>query len=306
MATDTHAPGTVRSTETPSESALAAGLDALETPISVDRPSFLRATWRSAWPVLAALVAIVVVWQVAYSLELKPPYALPSPSDVWQTLLNGIQDGSAWRAIRSSVERAAVGFVMSVVVGVAIGVALAASPLLRRAFGPIITGLQSLPSVAWVPAAIIWFGLTNATMYAVVLLGAVPSIVNGLLAGTDQVPPLFLRVGQVLGARGWTRIRYVLLPAALPGFLGGLKQGWAFAWRSLMAAELITQTIGGGLGQLLDLGRATSDMSLVIASIFLIFLVGIAIELAVFAPLERRVLHSRGLTGQTSSTKRRR
>ena len=198
---------------------------------------------------------------------------------MWQTLLSGIQDGSAWRAIRSSVERAAVGFVLSVVVGVAIGVALAASPLLRRAFGPIITGLQSLPSVAWVPAAIIWFGLTDATMYAVVLLGAVPSIVNGLLAGTDQVPPLFLRVGQVLGARGWTRIRYVLLPAALPGFLGGLKQGWAFAWRSLMAAELITQTIGGGLGQLLDLGRVTNDMSLVIASIFLIFLVGIAIEL---------------------------
>ena len=193
------------------------------------------------------------------------------------------------------MQRAAVGFAMSVVVGVAIGVALAASPLLRRAFGPIITGLQSLPSVAWVPAAIIWFQLTDATMYAVILLGAVPSIVNGLLAGTDQVPPLYLRVGQVLGATGWTRIRFVLLPAALPGFLGGLKQGWAFAWRSLMAAELIVQTgLGTGLGQILDLGRVTSDMSLVIASIGLIFLVGIVIELVVFAPLERHVLHSRG------------
>ena len=109
----------------------------------------------------------------------------------------------------------------------------------------------------------------------------------------------------MLGARGWTRIRYVLLPAALPGFLGGLKQGWAFAWRSLMAAELITVSIGGGLGQLLDTGRSLSDMSLVIVSIFLIFLVGIAIELVVFAPLERAVLHSRGLTGQASSTGRR-
>jgi NitT/TauT family transport system permease protein len=142
-------------------------------------------------------------------------------------------------------------------------------------------------------------------MYAVILLGAVPSIVNGLLAGTDQVPPLYLRVGQVLGATGWTRIRFVLLPAALPGFLGGLKQGWAFAWRSLMAAELITVAIGGGLGQLLDTGRSLNDMSLVIVSIFLIFLVGIAIELIVFSPLERAVLNSRGLTGQTSSTGRR-
>jgi NitT/TauT family transport system permease protein len=97
----------------------------------------------------------------------------------------------------------------------------------------------------------------------------------------------------------------VLLPAALPGFLGGLKQGWAFAWRSLMAAELITVAIGGGLGQLLDTGRSLNDMSLVIVSIFLIFLVGIAIELIIFSPLERSVLHSRGLTGQTSNTGRR-
>lgn len=298
MATDTTTPPARRTTDDD----LAAGLDALETPVESPRTSLWRAAWRAIWPVLSALGAVLVVWQVAYLLELKPSYALPSPADTWRTLLGAIQDGSAWRAVTLSVQRAAVGFAMSVVVGVAIGVALAASSLLRRAFGPIITGLQSLPSVAWVPAAIIWFQLTDATMYAVILLGAVPSIVNGLLAGTDQVPPLFLRVGQVLGATGWTRIRYVLLPAALPGFLGGLKQGWAFAWRSLMAAELIVQTgLGTGLGQILDLGRVTSDMSLVIASIGLIFLVGIVIELVVFAPLERHVLHSRGLTGKAST-----
>jgi NitT/TauT family transport system permease protein len=301
MATDTSAPPTQPARRTTDDD-LAAGLDALETPVAAPRTSAWSQAWRAIWPVLAALGALLVVWQVAYVLELKPPYALPSPADTWQTLLGTIQDGSAWRATTLSVQRAAVGFAMSVVVGVAIGVVLAASPLLRRAFGPIITGLQSLPSVAWVPAAIIWFQLTDATMYAVILLGAVPSIVNGLLAGTDQVPPLYLRVGQVLGATGWTRIRYVLLPAALPGFLGGLKQGWAFAWRSLMAAELIVQTgLGTGLGQVLDLGRVTSDMSLVIAAIGLIFLVGIVIELVVFAPLERHVLHSRGLTGQASA-----
>ena len=305
MATETTAAVTAHVPDRPSDSALAAGLDALETPIINPRPSFLSQVWRSVWPVLTALAAMLVVWQVAFLLELKPPYALPGPAETWQTFLVTVEEGTAWLAVSTSVQRAAVGFLMSVVVGVAIGATLAASPLLRRAFGPIITGLQSLPSVAWVPAAIIWFGYSDATSYAVILLGAVPSIVNGLLTGTDQVPPLFLRVGQVLGARGWTRIRYVLLPAALPGFLGGLKQGWAFAWRSLMAAEIITLAAGGGLGQLLDSGRTLSDMSLVIVAIFLIFLVGIAIELIVFSPLERAVLHSRGLTGQTSSTGRR-
>jgi len=283
---------------------LAAGLDALESPVVVEQRPWWRDAWHAVWPVLAALAAIVAVWQIAYVLELKPSYALPSPADTWSAFVSSVSDGTAGRAVSLSLQRAAVGFSMSVVLGVAIGIALAASSLLRRAFGPIITGLQTLPSVAWVPAAISWFQLTNQAIYAVILLGAVPSIVNGLLAGTDQIPPLYLRVGQVLGARGWTRIRHVLLPAALPGFLGGLKQGWAFAWRSLMAAELITYSakLGIGLGQVLDIGRETSDMPLVVAAISLIFLVGIAVELLVFAPIERHVLRARGLTGRVSTS----
>src|SRR3712207_2353347 len=171
---------------------------------------------------------------------------------------------------------------------------------LRAAVGPIVGGLQSLPSVAWVPAAIIWFQLSNAAIYTVVLMGAVPSIANGLLSGLKQVPPLFDRVGRVLGLSTAGRTWHVLLPAALPGYLGGLRQGWAFAWRSLMAAELITYSpaLGQGLGQLLNLGRELSQMSLVIASITLILVVGITVELVVFAPLERHVLNRRGLRSE--------
>jgi NitT/TauT family transport system permease protein len=152
--------------------------------------------------------------------------------------------------------------------------------------------------VAWVPAAIIWFQLSDAAIYSVVLLGAIPSIANGLLTGMKQVPPLFDRVGRVLGLSPLGRVRYVLLPAALPGYVGGLRQGWAFAWRSLMAAELITYSprLGLGLGQLLDIGRELSQMSLVITAIVLILVVGIAIELLVFAPIERGILARRGLT----------
>lgn len=302
MAADlTHAHGTGgRAGSTGDDArALEAGLDALDTAVVAPRRSAASVAWSAFWPTALALAVFLGIWQALYLTGIKPSYALPGPADVWATFVGILQDGTALRASALSLQRGGVGFLVSVVVGTLLGIAMATVPLLRRALGPLVTGLQSLPSIAWVPAAIIWFQLSNAAIFAVVLLGAVPSIVNGLLAGVDQVPPLFLRVGRVLGAQGWDRIRFVLLPAALPGFLGGLKQGWAFAWRSLMAAELITNTprLGTGLGQVLNLGREVSDMSLVVAAILLIFAVGIAIELLVFSPLERRVLHARGLTG---------
>ncbi len=279
--------------------AVGAGLDALEGAAQpAPGPSAGRRFVRTVLPPVVFLAALVGVWQLAYLAEVKPPYALPGPAQVAEVFWASLVDGRAAGAIWTSLSRGGLGFAMSLVVGTLLGLAMWWSTWLRRAIGPIVSGLQSLPSVAWVPAAIIWFGLTDATIYAVVLLGAVPSIANGLLSGMKQVPPLFDRVGRVLGLSGLGRTRYVLLPAALPGYLGGLRQGWAFAWRSLMAAELITYSpaLGQGLGQLLNLGRELQQMSLVITSIGLILAVGIAIELLVFAPIERRVLTRRGLT----------
>ncbi len=278
--------------------AFEAGLDALETPTLPPRPGAGSVFTRSVLPPLVAVVAFVVLWQLAYSAGLKPSYALPSPRDVLAVFDQTVRDGRAANAISISVSRGALGFLASLVVGTVLGLAMWRSRWLRAALGPFVSGLQSLPSVAWVPAAIIWFGLSDAAIYAVVLLGAVPSIANGLLAGFDQVPPLLDKVGRVLGLGTIGRIWHVLLPAALPGYLAGLKQGWAFSWRSLMAAELITYSpaLGIGLGQQLNIGRELNAMDLVIASIILILVVGVAIELLVFAPLERRVLRARGLT----------
>jgi sulfonate transport system permease protein len=276
-----------------------AGLDALDSgPLLSNRPRWSRRLVRTALPPMVFLVLVVGVWQLVYLAKVKPPYALPGPADVAQAFWSTVQDGRAFEAVWTSLSRGAFGFALSLVVGTLLGLAMWASRWLRAAIGPVVGGLQSLPSVAWVPAAIIWFQLSNAAIYTVVLLGAVPSIANGLLTGMKQVPPLFDRVGRVLGLSAAGRIRYVLLPAALPGYLGGLRQGWAFAWRSLMAAELITYSpkLGLGLGQLLDIGRELSQMSLVITAILLILVVGIAIELLVFAPLERGVLARRGLT----------
>ena len=280
---------------------LEAGLDALDTP-PITTESWGARLRRSVLPPVVAILFFVLVWVVAVALHLKPTYVVPAPSEVWSTFTDYWDQGAVQQAVWNSLRRAFVGFAVSVVIGTALGLLLAQSRFVRTAIGPLVSGLQSLPSVAWVPAAIIWFGLSDAAIYLVVLLGAVPSIANGLLTGVQQVPPLYLRVGRVLGARGWASIRYVVLPAAMPGYLAGLRQGWAFAWRSLMAAELITfsPALGTSLGQLLQTGRELSDMSLVVAAILIILIVGVGIELLVFSPIERRLLRTRGLTGSST------
>ena len=275
---------------------LEAGLDALETPTEARRSPVAKAV-AAAWPPVVAVALLLLVWELVYRAGVKPTYALPSPADVGLVLVDQLRDGTLLEAIGTSVSRGGLGFVIAVLVGTPLGLLVGRVHAVRRGIGPILSGLQSLPSIAWVPAAIIFFGLGEAAIYAVVLLGAVPSIANGMISGIDQVPPIYLRVGRVLGARGLAAARFVVLPAVLPAYLGGLRQGWAFSWRSLMAAELIVSSpeLGLGLGQLLDQGRLFNDMSLVFAGILGILVVGIAVELCLFAPLERRVLRRRGL-----------
>ena len=277
---------------------LEAGLDALETQQAA-RPQRVRRLLSAAWPPAVAIALLLLVWELAYRAGVQPTYALPSPMDVFLVLHDQVADGRLPRAVLTSLERGGLGFLLAVLIGTPLGLVIARVRPVRRGIGPLVSGLQSLPSVAWVPAAIIFFGLGETAIYAVVLLGAVPSIANGMVSGVDQVPPLLTRVGRVLGARGLAAARHVLLPAALPGYVAGLRQGWAFSWRSLMAAELIVSSpkLGEGLGQLLDQGRLLSDMTLVFAGIVGILVVGILVELCVFAPVERSVLRRRGLLG---------
>lgn len=280
---------------------LEAGLDALDTRTAERQPAGRRLLGKLV-PPLVAVLAVLAVWQLAYWAGVKPDYVLPSPLDVWGALEEMWLAGTLFEYIWTSISRGILGFLVAIAVGTPLGLVVARVKPVRAAIGPILTGLQSLPSVAWVPAAILWFGLTNGTIYAVVLLGAVPSIANGIVAGVDQIPPLFLRAGRVLGAHGLVSVRHVLLPAALPGYLAGLKQGWAFSWRSLMAAELIVSSpaLGIGLGQLMENYRTMQNMSGVLTAILLILLVGVAIDLLFFSPLERRILHGRGLLARTT------
>ncbi|AWB95972.1 sulfate ABC transporter permease [Agromyces badenianii] len=275
---------------------LEAGLDRLQT--DPERaPSAWRRFTTSVVPPIVFVVALVAAWQLYVVIAQPRPDIVPGPLDVVMAITQSWEAGRLQLAVATSLERGIVGFLIAVVVGTPLGLLLAEVKPLRRAIGPIISGLQVLPSVAWVPAAIIWFGLTDATVYFVVLMGAVPSIVNGLIAGVEQVPPQLRRVGTVLGAGPGRLAALVVLPAALPGYVAGLKQGWAFSWRSLMAAEIIAVggTIGFGLGSMLDQSRELADLAGVLATILVILAIGILIELVVFAPLERRMLRRRGL-----------
>ncbi|MER5958734.1 ABC transporter permease [Streptomyces sp. NPDC001893] len=276
---------------------LEAGLDALET-VQTARTPLRQTLVQKVLPPLTAVLLVLVVWQGLVSFKIvDDPSKLPSPSAVWGEVSDAWLQGTLLDYIWTSVSRGLLGFLLALVIGTPLGLVVARVRFIRSAIGPILSGLQSLPSVAWVPPAVIWLGLDNKMMYAVILLGAVPSIANGLVSGVDQVPPLFLRAGRTLGATGLRHTWHIVLPAALPGYLAGLKQGWAFSWRSLMAAEIIASSpdLGVGLGQLLENGRNASSMSMVFLAIFLILIVGIAIDLLIFSPLERRVLRSRGL-----------
>lgn len=278
-------------------SGLEAGLDALET-TQTSRTPFRQTFVQKILPPLIAIGLVLVVWQALISFKIvTDPTKLPSPGAVWDQIEQAWLEGKLLGYIWTSVSRGLAGFVLALLIGTPLGLLVARVKFIRAAIGPILSGLQSLPSVAWVPPAVIWLGLNNSMMYAVILLGAVPSIANGLVSGIDQVPPLYLRAGRTLGATGLRGTWHVVMPAALPGYVAGLKQGWAFAWRSLMAAEIIASfpDLGVGLGQLLENGRNNSDMATVFLAILLILFVGIAIDLLIFSPVERWVLRSRGL-----------
>jgi NitT/TauT family transport system permease protein len=281
---------------------LESGLDALQAVA----PSEKRA-WRrfvgGVLPPVVLLVVLVAVWQLYVTIAHPRPDLFPGPFNVAAAFGSAWDQGRVQLAVATSLQRGILGFLIAVGVGTPLGLLLAEVRLVRRALGPLVSGLQVLPSVAWVPAAIIWFGLTDATAYFVVLMGAVPSIANGLVSGIDQVPPQLRRVGLVLGASRLQQATLVVLPAALPGYFSGLKQGWAFSWRSLMAAEIITTggTIGFGLGSMLQQSRELADLPGVLMTILVILTIGILVELLVFAPIERRLLRGRGLVLATRS-----
>ena len=271
------------------------GLDALDTPI-VDQVRPGQRMWSAVWPKLLAVGIVLAGWQVVVWSGWRPTYVIPPPATVLAELGDLVTTGRFWEAVSITMQRVTLGFSLAIVVGVVVGVAVSQSGLLRRAIGSIITGLQSMPSIAWFPFAILVFGLSEAAILFVIVLGAAPAIANGLIAGVDHIPPILLRAGKVLGAQGMAAWRHVVLPAALPAFVSGLKQGWAFAWRSLMAGELLVIIASRpSIGVRLDTARQLSDASGLIAMMLVVLLIGILVDALLFGSVERRIRRNRGL-----------
>lgn len=238
---------------------------------------------------------LLLAWQSFIWLNVWPSYIFPSPIDVLQTLVRGFQNGTFVVGILTSMQRLIIGFGISAVIGLTLGLAIGRIRFLDETLGSLVLGLQALPSICWLPLALLWFGLSETAMLFVVVMGALLSITLSTEAGVKNTPPLYLRAARNLGARGWKMYALVILPAALPSIITGMKLGWSFAWRSLMAAELLYVSLG--LGHLLMIGRELNDMSQVIAVMLVIIAIGLIIDRVVFSPLESRIRERWGLAG---------
>ncbi len=267
--------------ETPSEPAAAlAGLDQLElAPPQHARRHILAKIWAAAWPKLLALVLALAIWQLIYLSGFKSGI-LPGPAktlpDLWQQLHNA----QFWSALGTTLRRAVIGFAIALVIGTVVGALVSRIKPLRAAVGSLITAVQTLPSIVWVPFAIILFGATTQAILFVIVMTAAPAIANGLISGADFLPPLLLRAGKIMGLRRVSLYRHVIMPATLPAFMGGLKQGWAFGWHGLVAAEIVVIILGQpSLGVLLSNDQDQADMAGAISIILVILIIGIVVDL---------------------------
>jgi sulfonate transport system permease protein len=277
-----------------------AGLDRLETggarPAAGGPGHAARKILSAAWPKLLAVALVLAVWELVHLSGWKSAI-LPGPGTTLSNLWTQMQHGLLWHAIATTMRRAVIGFGLALVIGAVAGALVSRIPPLRAATGSLITALQTMPSIAWFPFAIILFGATTNAILFVIVLGAAPSIANGLINGVDYTPPLLLRAGQTMGLSRLALYRHLILPASLPSFVAGLKQGWAFAWRSLMAGELLVIIMGQpSIGVLLSADQDQSDMAAAISIMIVILVLGIVVD-ALLTKVDLTIRRRRGLLG---------
>jgi NitT/TauT family transport system permease protein len=279
------------------EAAALAGLDSLELQqqTRVSAGDRARKIWAAVWPKLLAIAIVIAAWELVYLSGWKSAAILPSPAAVFSDLWAQAHHALLWQAIATTMRRAVIGFGMALVIGVVIGALVSRIKPLRAAVGSMITALQTMPSIAWFPFAIILFGATTTAILFVIILGAAPSIANGLIAGVDYTPPLLLRAGHTMGLGRIAMYRHLILPASLPSFVAGLKQGWAFAWRSLMAGELLVIIMGQpSIGVLLSTFQDQSEMASTISIMIVILVLGIVVDM-IFTRIDASIRRRRGM-----------
>ena len=242
---------------------------------------------------LVFFILVVWAWQYLSDLRVWKPYLFPSPLEVWEYLRSSFQDGSLEEASWITMKRLVLGYGIGLVTGIPLGMLCSRFQLIQNTLGLVSLGFQALPSVCWVPLATLWFGQTEGAMLFVVIMGTLWSVILATANGMRNVPPIYARAARTMGAGPIYCLIHVTLPASAPFVVSGMKQGWAFAWRSLMAAEIFVPILTGfGLGQLLHFGRELNAMNQVVGIMFVIVVIGLLSDKILFSPLER-FLHRR-------------
>jgi NitT/TauT family transport system permease protein len=293
------APGDER-TSVPAYAERLAWLESLDTETPPDQRGrrLLVRAWAALWPKLLAVGIVLAVWQLIHVSGWKKEI-FPGPAGTLADLGDQLKTALLWHAIATTAERAVLGFGLAVLIGSVLGALVSRVPPLRAGVGSLITGLQTMPSIAWFPFAIILFGINTTAILFVIVLGAAPSVANGLIAGVDYTPPLLLSAGKMMGLRRLSLYRYLILPASLPAFVAGLRQGWAFAWRSLMAGELLVIIANQpSLGVLLSTDQDQADMQGATSIMIVILVLGIVVH-TLFSLADKAIRRRWGLTGST-------
>jgi NitT/TauT family transport system permease protein len=246
----------------------------------------------------AFLVAFLAIWEVIFLLGVFPVVSLPSPLMVGQSLLDLIQEGTLGYSIAVTMLRLFVGFLTAILIGVGVGLVMVKFTYFGKTMNSFAVGLQSFPSIAWVPFAILLIGLNDSGILFVVIMSSVFSIMISTYSGVRNIPPIYLRSATNMGAKGISLFRHVMLPAATPSLIIGIRQGWSFAWHALVGAEMLITTLVG-LGYILAVGREFSNMSQIIAAMIVIFTIGLVFDRVVFTKIEEKVRDRWGLNQQS-------
>ncbi len=254
--------------------------------------------FRDAISTAIFLTVFLGIWQLIFILGIFPVVSLPSPLMVAQSLVDLIAEGTLIYSTAVTLMRLFIGFITSIIIGVGVGLAMVKFPQFGKTMNSFAVGLQSFPSIAWVPFAILLIGLNDSGILFVVIMSSVFSIMISTYSGVRNIPPIYLRSARNMGAKGISLFRHVMLPAATPSLIIGIRQGWSFAWHALVGAEMLITTLVG-LGYILSVGREFSNMSQIIAAMIVIFTIGLIFDRLVFSKIEDKVRDRWGLNQQS-------
>ena len=252
---------------------------------------------RDTLSLVVFISAFLALWQLVYMSEILPKLSLPSPLEVGQTIIELLVDFTLVKGTAFTLWRLFLGFVLSLVLGLITGLLMIKFQQFGKTMSSFAVGLQSFPSIAWIPFAILLIGFNDFGILFVVVMSSVFSVMLSTYSGLRNVPPIYIRAARNMGAKGFSLFRYVLIPAATPALIMGMRQAWSFAWHALIGAEMLITTLVG-LGYILSVGREFSNMSQIIATMLLIFTIGLIFDRVVFIKIEEKVRDRWGLNQQ--------